>query len=57
MTWFLIENNAQVMYRFRTLRELRAFAKAHGLEVKRSPTDPSTFYTESYVYLPLGFED
>jgi sialic acid synthase SpsE len=51
--WSLIENNAQVMLEFDTLRELKEYARKHGWEIKKSPTDNRCYYTESYVILPL----
>ena len=55
--WFLIENNSQTMFIFRTLRELKEFARENGLHIKKSPTYPRAYYTESYVILPTGYKD
>jgi fructose-specific phosphotransferase system component IIB len=55
-TYFLIENNAQVCFTFKSLKELRKFAKQHGWKIKKSTSDANgtTYYTESYEILPTG---
>jgi len=55
--WFLIENNSQKIFEFKTKKELREFAKKHNLKIKKSPISNFTYYTEGYVELPTGFSD
>ena len=44
--WTLIENAAQTTYKFRSLKDLRAFAAKYNLAVKKSPTSDRCYYTE-----------
>jgi len=55
--WYLIDNNSQEMLTFKTLKDLKSYAKEHGLKIKRSPLIDHCFYTESYVVLPTGYKD
>jgi hypothetical protein len=60
MAYHLIENNAHVALLFDTLKELKEYAKQHGLKIKRSwacDWGIPTYYTESYEILPTGEAD
>ena len=56
-TAYLIDNTAQVMLKFKSIAELKRYARENGLKIKPSPMnglmDTATFYTESYDYIPL----
>jgi hypothetical protein len=54
MVYLLIENNSHAVFSFNTLKELKKFAKQHGLKIKKSwacDWGTPTYYTESYEIL------
>ena len=53
--FYIIENNSQRVFSFKTLKELREFAKKNNIKIKKSPLKPNWYYTESYVILPIDY--
>lgn len=49
--WRLIDNDAQQIREFGTLRELREYAKKYNLEIKRSSMNYHVYYSEAEVIL------
>jgi hypothetical protein len=54
---FLINNLAQVVLEFSSIKEMKEWAKKHNDKIKQSPLTDNWYYTEDFSVIPPCYPD